>query len=368
MPKRRANREPQLVMVGARYAVQWYDELGRQRRTSLRTSDRAEALRRMARWMEGGDPAAIKSPTLEQMATAWMMRVAPRSFATITHQRTSVSRLLAFAGDWRLDLLAPLGPQVEDLSHRIAMAWREKGYSQTTAAVDLQVLRSILRHAHRRGELLDEPAHRDVVAPPAKRREEILSLEQIAKLFESLPRLGKDGRVHPVRRFYMLLYWTGGRPGAVSRLEWRHVDMDARTIDLRPYYSGPTKRGALVPISPILWPHIEQWYKERINIYVLDTPNLFYRHKTAEYVKKIDPNASLHTIRHSRITHLLMAGATAEQAAAIVGNSPRIVNAVYSKLAHGGELVADAITRADYRLFGDPNELDPKRSSTNQHQ
>jgi len=230
------------------------------------------------------------------------------------------------------------------------------------------ILQTALNYAVRQGMIPANPLELLRRLPEARRVPPALSEHQVAALFEALPawtRRALDPRTDPrsrpriplATRLY-LGYYTGGRPEALDALRWNQVDV--RRGILR--YSSKGHDNIIVPLEPPLLQHLRALHGERRprpTDYIIPSPDTGepvsnWRHQWQPLVRQanrhlkkaeaIPEAATIHSLRHSRITHLLLAGTPGQVVAQLTGTSLAMLQRHYAHLM--ARSLADELARA----------------------
>ncbi|MEM6432277.1 MAG: tyrosine-type recombinase/integrase [Cyanobacteria bacterium P01_D01_bin.115] len=235
-----------------------------------------------------------------------------------------VTRALSWMGDPAIAdvTLAKLQDYQAHLFHQLRQA-------PGTVNRKMSALRSLLRFAHEQEYIERNPALW-LRSPKVEKNlhERILTTEQVRKIFESAP-LGRD------RVFLKTVYATGARASelcgakAIAWKDFRH--RSDGNIDVM-IFATKTNSWRSVGISPSVWIDIESLRGEALST---DKVFPFDRKRGHEIMKAAAtkagiPNASLHWMRHSRISHLLEAGAPLPLVRDEAGHSNISTTDVYS--------------------------------------
>lgn len=199
------------------------------------------------------------------------------------------------------------------------------------AAQDLKVLRAACGHWQREYHALTPPP---VVWKPAegRPRQRWLTRSELARLLRAARR-----RQH-LRRFILLAYYTGSRPGAILRLRWDQIDLaNAVMARIRPgEAAAANKRAPPVRLGKRILSHLRRWRRAD------NGAVLFLCHYHGEHVddphrawklaveKAGLPGVTRHTMRHTRATHLMQSGRVSIwEAAGALGMTTRTLERVY---------------------------------------
>ena len=153
---------------------------------------------------------------------------------------------------------------------------------------------------------------------------------------EEARRLLSECHMPHLRLFVRLGLATGARPGAITSLQWRHVDLERGRVDFRA--SGQRKRGedefkrgkekaaAMVPIGEDLVEELREARRISQTDYVIEytaRPVGGVSRGFAAAVKRAGLNPALtpHVLRHSAATWMAQAGVAMFQVAGFLGHS-----------------------------------------------
>lgn len=330
---------PQLVNVGGRWYIAYHDELGRGRKLSTFTHDYAEALRRMARWIETGSVRGeLQAATLGEVLTAYSIEKASAA-ASINVLPYRIARLQRILGDVGIPYDPEHARQTLEAAYLDYQAQRlSEGIAPSTIKADLTIMSAAVRWAQKMGRLPMFAITNIVGSPEERQKEKILTPEQLKALMKAAKETyGHEDRTKLSRayRFVMMAYWCGARFSSIVNLRWSDICLEngREYVNFRPYYAGTKrKRGAIVPISTPLLAVVKKAYEERTTSYYLTNTahmrTVLRNAFEAAGLKGFTP----HCLRHTRATALLAAGATPTQVAALLGNSPGVLMENYNHL------------------------------------
>jgi integrase len=201
------------------------------------------------------------------------------------------------------------------------------------AAQDLKTLRAACNHWSKEyAQLVPAP----VVWKPAegRPRERWLTRSALARLLQAAR------RVPHLRRFVLLAYYSGSRPGVVLRLQWDQIDLSKGVMArIRPGEAADAKKRAPpVRLGKRILSHLRRW--ERLD---RGTETKYLCHYEGRPVE--DPHGSWarvtkaaglegvtrHTLRHTRATHLMQAGVDVWEAAGFLGMTVKTLETTYAK-------------------------------------
>ena len=201
------------------------------------------------------------------------------------------------------------------------------------AAQDLKVLRAACNPWSREYAQIT-PAPGVWKPKEGKPRERWLTRRELARLLYSAR------RVLHLRRFILIGYYTGSRPGVVLRLRWDQVDLSQGVMArIAPGEAADAKKRAPpVRLGKRILSHLRRWAR-------LDrgTETKYLCHYEGRPVE--DPHGSWarvtkaaglegvtrHTLRHTRATHLMQAGIDVWEAAGFLGMTVKTLETTYAK-------------------------------------
>jgi integrase len=204
--------------------------------------------------------------------------------------------------------------------------------TNAAAGQDLKVLRAACNHWVKEYAALSPPA---VIWTPkeGRPRERWLTRSELARL------LMAARRVQHLRRFVLLAYYTGSRPGVILRLQWDQIDLPRGVMArIRPEEAADAKKRApTVRLGKRILSHLRRWQR-------LDNGTVSYLchyegrpvddpHGSWETaIKKAGlPGVTRHTLRHTRATHLMQSGRVSIwEAAGFLGMTTRTMERVYA--------------------------------------
>jgi integrase len=200
------------------------------------------------------------------------------------------------------------------------------------AAQDLKTLRAACNHWSREyAQITPAP----VVWKPeeGRPRERWLTRNELARLLQAAR------SVPHVRRFILVAYYTGSRPGVVLRLQWDQVDLSKGVMArIRPGEAADAKKRAPpVRLGKRILSHLRRWKR-------LDNGSVSFLchyegrpvedpHGSWARVTKAAglPGVTRHTLRHTRATHLMQAGIDVWEAAGFLGMTVKTLETTYAK-------------------------------------
>ncbi len=338
-----------------KWVVDYYGPNGRRHWKSFATKREAEAFwasiqPKLARGTLV-DPREL--PKLVQLAKEWWEAKQYVRHGTIVHYEARLKRILAALGRVRIDLLRV--ETVEWFRNQLL----SEGLSPRTVNSCLSTLAQILDVAVRR-ELIDRNVARIAERAKAKRGEvvahedlegahdvtEVLTPEEARRLIEA----AEEGFY---RTFFQVALSTGARVGELTALHWEDIDFEANTLVIRrsvawkagnPLFSAPKTRAGVrrLTMTEELAHVLKEW-----KLACPPGPLVFAtedglkpRHrgtiaklglKPALKRAGINKRVTLHTLRHTVASMLIMQGVDAIEVARFLGHAnPQVTMQIYA--------------------------------------
>jgi integrase len=207
------------------------------------------------------------------------------------------------------------------------------------AAQDLKVLRAACNHWSREyAQLIPAP----VVWKPreGRPRDRWLSRSELGRL------LLVARRVQHLRRFILLAYYTGSRPGVILRLQWNQIDLLQGVMHRkRPEEAADAKKRAPpVRLGKRILSHLRRWHRLDRGTYLCHYEGRPVEDPHASWRRAVE-SAGLHGftrhgLRHTRATHLMQSGKVSVwEAAGFLGMTVKTLERVYGHHSpdHQGE-------------------------------
>lgn len=272
---------------------------------------------------------------------------------TLTAYRSDLTRFHQFlCGDFLGRPPAEVGPRdVDTLAVRSFLAGlHRQGLGRRSQGRALSAVRSFFRWAYRRGEVEANPAEPVRTPKHEKRLPRHLRPGEIETLLEAPE--GDDPLTRRDRALLELLYATGLRVGELVSLDWRDLDLSARTLRV----IGKGSKERMVPFGRPAVRALREWLEvwedlrreagaDRRNDDPRDEPVwLNYRggrlsaRSVARILDKHVERAALasgvhpHTLRHTFATHLLEAGADLRSIQELLGHASLSTTQRYTHL------------------------------------
>jgi integrase len=227
------------------WVVYWHR--GTRVRESSRSTDRRVAQRLLQTRRQTAGTAQFIAPKTEQLpfselTALYLKDQRDNRRRSLDHAERYVRNLLAaFGEDRALDVTADRIEEYRDQR-------RADGLQPASVNRELAALRRMFKLAVRKGKLPASP-HIELLDESENVREGFLEPPEFEAVCALLPQYLQDAA-----RF---AYLTGWRIGAIRALEWRAVDLRARTLLLRAAHAK-NKRAKLLPLTGALLALIER--------------------------------------------------------------------------------------------------------------
>lgn len=308
------------------FALVWRDDDGTRHRTKLCAKDRESAKSEARTIWEGSDDSPW---TVERVITAYTASIAHKP----SHSRT-VDAWKAMKPFWQ-----NVNPAaIDEAMCRTYRANRPVG--DATARLELMKLSTALNWAVKEKKITS----RGVVwlPPKSERKTRHLTRAEFDRFLA--------GMVAPHARLYALIgLYTCARPGAILDLTWDRVDFMRGQLDLNPKGRAQTaKRRPVVPIGDRLTEALQEAYKARTSIYVVErggkqVGNIKKAFQAAS--ERSSVHATPYTLRHTGAVWAAEAGVPMSELAQMLGHDDdRTTQAHYARYSPGYlKRVANAI-------------------------
>jgi integrase len=276
------------------------------KRTSLGTTDRAVAERRLIDLQQG---RRRKATTVAQMHADYLDDRGPH-IASKETLGFAWKRLVPVFGHLRPDQIT------RALCRAYAARERRRGISDGSIRRDLGVLGAIVRHNDKSTPAIIEMPP----APPPKSRH--LTREQYQLLRDA-------ARAPHIKLFITVAYSTAGRAAAVLQLTWDRVDFDRGLIRLG-LGERRTKGRATVPMTDAVREVLLEARRGALTDYVIEYAGRPVRSvkrafKAAAARAGLPPGTSPHVLRHSAAVHMAESGVPMAEIAQFLGHSSESV-------------------------------------------
>lgn len=148
---------------------------------------------------------------------------------------------------------------------------------------------------------------------------------ELALLFAAADAVGGE-----IAHFVRLLYLTGARRGSLEGLRRAQVQWEQRRILLQPPGKVATKkRQPIVPILRAMEPHLRALWDATPNDRLFVRGDFYVPYRALCESIGLAGKANPHTMRHTRITHLLQDGKSIYDVAKLVGDTVQTIDRVY---------------------------------------
>jgi len=335
---------------------QWYvfyNQDGRDKRSSLRTKDRVTAETRFLGWLEQQQRNLTheEDPTLNTCLDLWFEQHV-EGLKTYNRQLSAAKNIRAGLGHLRISEIERRHSQqyaADRMSGRIG----NKGASPSTVCLELGMVGTCLKFMCGVSRVKVEPREKrlptemmpsidmPIKSPP---RDRIISSAEMDLYYDfafngeySGPGVARTNRVHRVQTFIILAAETAHRKTAITNLRWSDQVFFDRgkhgMINFLPAGAIQTnKRRPWVPISSTLRRMLDIAYEQRVNDYVLEkTTDIYSAFDRVNKILGIE-GVSPHTFRHTWATNQIMAGKPIKKVAEFMGDTEETVRRNYEHL------------------------------------
>ena len=221
-------------------------------------------------------------------------------------------------------------------------AGKKRGVQNPTIRRDLTMLIAALNHAVKEGRLKasDIPA----IALPAENEPRVRWLDdaELARLFAAAAEISAArGRMSRIERWLFLAYYTARRKAAVEGLTWDRIDYGANVVDFDvPGRKRTKKRRGAAYMHPKLRVCLERASAERKpgdtpgapSPWVLDHDgDIRAAFRVLRARAGLGADVTIHTLKHTSITHMLRRGVSVWDVAGATQTSPATIMRVYGK-------------------------------------
>lgn len=316
----------------------WYAQLKRGRKRSLGTKDRGKA--------------EARARILEKRIIAGNLKVIERK------ERFPLSDYLSLYKEWAKNNLAVSSQKrllyiLNKFENLIGSSANVLDFDYSTLDLYVKACRKLdnsptcinteIRHikaafgkwAHKRKHFRSLPFAGYEKLKCDDRIYEILSVEEVQRVFNVIPN-------KKYRLIFALYVYTGARREEIHRLEWR--DVKEKHILVR---KTKTSKPRVIPMLPQLHEILSSYPASvgRLFNVNLDQMGRMIKH----YLRKAGlPNVRPHDLRHTFISHLLLAGVDPVRVSELAGHaSPTITMKIYAHVVNR-ESLADAIKKLPY--------------------
>lgn len=310
---------------------------GRTRSLSLRTANDAQAALRFAAFLTKGAgyfsaETALAGISVIDALDAYELEHVNRHVIDKTRQLIAISHLKKYFSGLALravDIPASRGYAAARRAGAVGGGSRDTGErakgSDSTIKRELNVLRAAANHAlkWRRITHAEMPS---IEMPREPRPDEALWLTKLE--VDAIYNAAQG----PIKDFIAVAYFTASRRAAIEALRVEQVDLIRKRINLQPTGGIATKkRRPVVPIHPKIELICRKLVTDSENGFLFGPGVDFYNpfRAACRSVGIDDRRAHPHILRHSRATHLLMAGVSIFNVAKLLGDTIQTVGRVY---------------------------------------
>lgn len=318
-----------------------FQEGGKQRRISLRTTSKKEARRRAlqieADLNAGRWKSAPAISTIEQAVAAYRvhLRAEERAPKTLSKYDNVFDRLIELIQQRQIKDLSGVDLKLVDAYRQMR---REEGAQPKTRYTETVIIRQLVNFALSRDMIVTDPLKGLKLKKPKPTSQPCWTYEQVQLILASSP----DG----VRPAFTLLAETGMRFGELQWLTWADVD-ENKFLHIRPKQGWKPKTGdqRTVPMSEVAkqilksLPRKYRWVvtAEPSPVYAGSDRQITERRLLAalkKVLKKHSLPGKLHTFRHSFISNALLHNTPEAVVREWVGHiDPEIIK-VYTHIHH----------------------------------
>lgn len=312
--------EYRLTRLRGEWAVAVWRDGKRVNRSTLGTSDRKEAERRLATFV-----AQFERPEHITVGYIWQ-----RYRDENVHKRISAN--MAFSGKSILPEFGHLLPDEITIGKTRAYIAKRKaaGRKPGTAWTELNHLQTALNWAGKR-RLIPHTIHVEKPSKPAPRDRRLTRPETHRLL---------DAATMPhIALAIALMLNTGARAGAILELTWDRVDFEQGLIRYAaPDMSGRRKGRATVPMTPDLRERLSEARKAAQTDYVIEWASRPVKSIKRGFARAVADaglvDVTPHVLRHTAATLMAEAGTPMTEIAAVLGHSDsRTTESIYAKFS-----------------------------------
>jgi integrase len=360
----RANTGPRLKPNAAGfYEIHW-TEHGRSKRVSTGTKNAAEAADAFRVWRQGleREQAAAESATVRGLLEAyWTEHVEPYCASTASAE-SQKAMLLAHFAEMHPAEITPADVRAFTKKRRSgeiggrAKGGVERGAKGPTIRRDLTTLVAALNHAVEEGRMKRGDVPAIPLPPDSEPRVRWLDDAELARLFMAAAEISAErGRMCRIELWLFLAYYTARRKEAIQDLTWDRVDFELGRIDFDPPGRRRTKkRRGVAEMHPKLRTALERAYAQRkpgdtpgtFSPWVLDHDGCIRTaFDTLRRRAGFGGDVTIHTLKHTSITHMLRRGVSVHDVAGATETSAMTITRVYGKHARDSKRAALSMLR-----------------------
>ncbi|MEG3661384.1 site-specific integrase [Celeribacter halophilus] len=295
-------------------AVTFYDTEGKRRRYTLSAKNKKDATPEAVEIVKEFFKKPSSQITLDDIFEAYAKSLGDRPTA---RRLTKTQAIRKFFGPYKPNQIT------EDLVMKYQASRvhykTQKPIKVETLWTELGTLRDALNYARKRRMIPAEDV--PFIPRPSKPapRDRPLTRKEVAQLLHA---------AKTVPHLYiaiLLLLGTAGRVSAILELEWKRIDFENDTIDLRVESNSPRKGRAIVPMNAGLKNELLEWRNmsdcNRV-VAFNDTPIKSIKTAFNAAVKRAGlTNVRIHDIRHTAAVWMLESGSTIQRISQYLGHS-----------------------------------------------
>lgn len=323
------------------YTVNWYEapttpaQKGRTKRLSLRTTDADVAKDRFAAFLVKGIDVVTGSArtaglTVSDMLDQYWIEHVHKRVVDKGRQELAIRHLKLWFGDTQASAIDIAECEAYASARRrgISSAMKRTGdtrVSDSTIRRELNVLQAASKHALKRKRITGElPTFELPPEDPTRSGEAAFyTKDELNLLIKSA--------TGDLRDFITLAYYTAGRAKSIERLEARQINFGAGTIALaKPGEVRTKKRRPTLPIFPEIREVLDRRIKASKDGFLFGPRfSVYMKFRTLCETIGLDDKRNPHLLRHSRASHLLMAGESIYKVAKLLGDTVATVETKY---------------------------------------
>jgi integrase len=301
----------------------WYVEFGRGKKRSLRTRNKAEAIRlynRIKREYLSGRLLILKEGQKTPLSefTANYLEWAHENLAHSTYRKRAyiLGRFRESVGDLFIQNLS-----TRHLDQYIA-GLLATGVSRNTANTHIRHLKAAFTKAVDWELLKEHPFTRYKLLKVQQKPPAFLLPNQIEKVLNVID--------SPEWRFiFKLFVYTGMRLGEVANLYWRDIDLRRGVITVR---KAKNYQSRVIPIHPKLREELEARYPA-VGKLVRYSKDYIYHRLKRYFVEAGFPELRVHDLRHTFASLMVMAGVDLKTVQELLGHQDYRTTEIYAHLA-----------------------------------
>ena len=208
------------------YQVQYYDADGRFRKRTFRGVTRDEAVRKEREILAARDrgellPDPKRAPTFASFAESWMdeYRSGWKPSTLEDYKMVIESKINPEFGSRRISLIT------ESHLLRFITALQDQGLSPRRINFTMGIFKAILRTAHRRRVIRNDPSASIRKLKTQEAEIDPLSPEEVERFLAACPPWW--------RPYFTAAFWTGARPNELIALKWGDMNQSEKTFRIR---------------------------------------------------------------------------------------------------------------------------------------